>query len=161
MDTETSTDILLLMAEGPVEKPFTYEEGEISHRDVEASKFTARSFVQAHQEVSITLTPTPDIEKHVNTGFEDDHSGIVSWIFASYLDNADEEWYPIHYDEWKIKITTAKPGEHPDNLFRICAEERADRDESTTVTVLRQWMSNKYFDTETVSAALRVANSNE
>lgn len=161
MNTENNTDTLLLTAEGPVEKPFTYEEGEITHRDVEASEFTVRSLIQARQEVSITLTPTPDLEDHVESEFEDDHSGLVSWIFASYLDNADEGWYPVHYDEWDVEITTAKPGEHPDNLFRICAEERADRDGSTTAAVLREWASNEYFDTGTVSAALRVAEDNE
>lgn len=161
MNIGNNTDTLLLTAEGPVEKPLTYEEGEITHHDVDASEFTARSLIQAHQEVSITLTPTPDVEDHVESEFEDNHSGLVSWIFASYLDNADEEWYPIRYDEWEVEITTVKPGEHPDNLFRICAEERANRDGSTTAAVLREWASNEYFDTETVRAALRVAEANE
>lgn len=161
MNTENNTDTLLLTAEGPVEKPFAYKEGEITHRDVEASEFTVRSHIQARQEISITLTPTPDLENHIESEFEDDHSGLVSWIFASYLDNADEEWYPIRYEEWNVEITTAKPGEHPDNLFRICAEERADRDGSTTAAVLRVWASNEYFETGTVSDALRVVEANE
>lgn len=161
MGIEDNTDTLLLTAEGPVEKPITYEEGDVTHQDVEAREFNARTLIQGNQEVSVRLAPIPNLEEHVESEFEDDHSGLVSWIFVSYLDDTDEEWYPIRYAEWEVEITTAKPGEHSDNLFRICAEERADRDESTIVAVLEEWANNEYFDTETVTAALRVAEANE
>lgn len=161
MSIEDNTDTLLLTAEGPVEKPLTYEEDEVTHTDVEAVEFTARTLIQGRQEVNIMLSPTPDLERHVDSKFEDNHSGLVTWIFASYLDNADEGWYPIQHDEWQVEVTTAKPGEHPDNLFRLCAEERANRDGSTTAAVLRDWAGMKYFDTEIVRAVLRVVDFND
>lgn len=160
MDPEDSSDTLLLTAEGPVEKPLTYEEDQVDHRDVDAERFTARTLIEGHQEVSVMLNPRPDLEAHVASGFEDNHSDFVSWIFASYLDNADEGWYPIRYDEWDVTLTTAKPGEHPGNLFRLCAEDRAASDGTTTVAVLRDWANEEYFDTEKVTAALQVAESN-
>lgn len=160
MDIEKNTDTLLLTADGPVEKQVTYEESEVTHSDVKASDFTAETTIEGHQEISVTVSPTPELETHLEGEFEDDHRGLVTWIFASYLDNATEGWYPIRYDEWAIELTTAKPGEHPDNLFRLCAKERANRDGSTMAGVLREWATTDYFDTEIVKGALQVAESN-
>lgn len=159
MDIGDSNDTLLLTAEGPVEKTLTFEEGEVTHRDVEANEFTARTLIEGYQKVSVTVSPKPDLTNHIESQFEDNHGGLVSWIFASYLDNADEEWYPIRTEEWDIELTTAKPGEHPDNLLRLCAEEKAKQEDSTTEDVLRIWVSEEYFDTTKVREALRIAES--
>lgn len=159
MDIENSSDTLMLTATGPVEKTLTYEEESVDHPDVDATKFTAETDIQGNQSVTVELEPTPDLENHVVSGFEDDHSGFVTWIFASYLENSDEGWYPIRYNEWGVEVTTTKPGEHPDNLFLLCAEERADRDGTTAADVLQEWAKEDYFDTEKINAALRVARN--
>jgi len=156
MDIESSSDSLVLTAEGPVEKTLTYEEGDVPHRDVDASGFTAETTIEGYQQITVNLQPGPDLEEHVESEFEDNHSGLVSWIFASYLEEADEGWYAIEYDQWDVELTTAKPGEHPDNLFRICAEERAAKEGRSTDEVLREWAGLRYFDTETIQGALNL-----
>lgn len=158
MDIESSSDSLMLTAEGPVEKTLTYEEGSVTHKDVDATQFTAETIIEGYQQITVTLSPGPDIEEHVESGFEDNHRGLVTWLFASYLEEAEEGWYAADSDQWEVELTTAKPGEHPENLFRLCAEARASRDGRSPEEVLREWASNRYFDTETIQSALKVYN---